>query len=180
MPGPTGDFMVMGAGTDREYSQDIPIRVSHLESSVGQLHIDNQRAQTTLAGIVAQQEAQGRVLSDIADKLDKARTSKPELGALATVASVVLLIGVMAFAPVYREMDANTQAHDVFAGLLTDRAMVIADSAARLKYLEDASHSLEKRMIGVEANRFNRQDAQALESELRAEINRLKQNSGQP
>ena len=171
--------MVHGAGTDKEYAQDIPIRVSHLETSVNQLHVDNQRTQNTLSGIVAQQEAQGRLLADIADKLDKTRTSRPELGSMATAATVILIIGAMAFAPVYREMDKSADLHEIFAGTLEDRSSIIAESVARIRYIERQTDSLETRMLGVESNRFSKQDGQRLEEQLRAEIARLKPNSGQ-
>ena len=63
--------MRLGANmVDRHGTDDIPIRVSHLEGSVDRLHSDNQRTQQTLAGVVAQLDTQGRILQDIAEKLD--------------------------------------------------------------------------------------------------------------
>lgn len=171
-----GGNMVQGAGTDTEYSRDIPIRVSHLETSVNQLHVDNQRTQTTLAGIVAHQEAQSKVLSDIAGKLDATRTARPNLVAYAMIAlaavGTTFTYSELRLAPVYREMDTNAKTHEVFNSLLNDRSTIIADSAARLKHVEGQADSLEERMLDVEANRFSKQDGQRLEELLRAEIQR--------
>lgn len=162
--------MVMGAGTDADYTRDIPIRVSHLETSVNQLHIDNQRTQSTLAGIVAQQESQGRLLADIANKLDQTRTQKPNLPAVIAAVGVMITISVLAFAPVYRELSEFRFITAEISAELNERGKIIANSVARLDHIEDRQRANEQRLLGVEANRFTKQDGQLLDEILRAEI----------
>ena len=162
--------MVHAAGTDN----DIPIRVSHLESSVSQLHMDNQRTQAALAGISAQQEAQGKLLSDIANKLDQTRTARPNIGMFVTIGisavSLIMLIGVLSFSPVYREMDNSNVIHKDMADVLMHRTGIISEALARMEHVEKHANSLESRMLGVESNRFSKQDGQRLEDSLREAI----------
>ena len=162
--------MVHASGTDN----DIPIRVSHLESSVSQLHNDNQRTQAALAGISAQQEAQGKLLSDIANKLDQTRTARPNIGMFVTIGisavSLIMLIGVLSFSPVYREMDNSSVIHKDMADKLMHRTGIIAEALARIEHVERQTDHLEERMLSVEANRFSKQDGQRLEEILREEI----------
>ena len=170
--------MVSGAGTDEGYSQDIPVRVSHLETSVSQLHIDSQRTQNTLAGIVARQDDQSRILTDISSKLDDTRTQKPNLGVgiavLVGILGLVATIGTLSFSPVYRDLNNFGAFEIATTDELADRAKIIISSAARLDHVEDRQRATEQRLLIVESNRFTLQDAQVLEAELRRELDALR------
>ena len=162
--------MVVAHGSDDSFARDIPIRVSHLESSVQELHQDNQRSQRTLAGVVAQLEAQGRLLTDISNKLDAARTKKPELSTVASFLAVLITISVLAFAPVYREMTTAAGERKDFAERLLDRAYELGQTSARLDQDEDAIRQINNRLLKAESDRFTKQDAQWLEDKLRQEM----------
>lgn len=162
--------MVAGAGSDRDYAQDIPVRVSHLETSVNQLHIDNQRTQTTLAGISAEQSAQSRLLGDIATKLDQTRTQKPNLTVLVSGIGVLITMSVLAFSPVYREMNAFEAKTTLLATEAAERSKQIATTAARLDFVAERQLVNEQRLLATEANRFTKQDAQRLEDNIQNQV----------
>jgi hypothetical protein len=171
--------MVMSAGTDSQYDKDIPVRVSHLESSVAQLHTDNQRAQTMLAGIVAQQDAHSRLLADISAKLDQTRTQKPNLLGLAvavlTLVGLMFSYGELKLAPIYRDLTEATVRVQHIDDELDERGKLISSMTGKLEHVEDRQRTNENRLLLVEANRFTKQDGQTLEQSLRTEIRALQE-----
>jgi len=165
---------------DRHGTDDIPIRVSHLESSVERLHADNQRTQHTLAGVVAQLDSQGRILSDIAEKLDGQRTRRPDMPMILTVAIMAVgligTIGGFALAPVYREMSASAKFHEAVTQTLIDRSAVIGNAQARISQLEESSRHTNDRLLNVESNRFSKQDGDQLRRDIDEKIETLRGN----
>jgi len=163
---------------DRHGTDDIPIRVSHLENSVERLHADNQRTQQTLAGVVAQLDSVGRSVTDIATKLDTARTRKPDMPMILTVAimSIGLLgtVGGFALSPVYREMSASAKFHEAVTQTLIDRSGVIGNAQARIEQLEESSKQTNDRLLKVESNRFSKQDGDQLRRDIDEKIEALR------
>jgi len=161
----------MASGSDT----DIPVRVSHLETSVHQLHVDNQKTQTALAAISQEIGAQGKALSEIASKLEETRTRKPNLSAAVAAVGVIVTISILAFSPVYRELNEMLHFKEALMPEMAERAKVIVSSAARLDHVEDRQRGVEGRLLLVEANRFTKQDAQNMEAELRRDIDKLQE-----
>lgn len=87
------------------FHEGLPTRVEQLETSVASLHQDSIRTQSALAALAGQVDGLSDTLRDIADKLDAQRTRRPEMGALATWAIVILTIGALAFAPLMRQQE---------------------------------------------------------------------------
>lgn len=81
------------------FMHGLPTRVKQLETVVDSLHQDSIRTQGALQSLAGQVGQIAGSLKDLGDKLDIARTRKPDLGALATWAGVLILVGGMALQP---------------------------------------------------------------------------------
>lgn len=154
------DFIVLGQ------------RVGAVETSIQTLVTNDATNQHTLGRVVAGLESLSSTVSDLAKKLDIARTRRPEMGAIASVAAVIITIGVLAMAPVYSAIERQ-EIFDAYVNeKLSDRAALIARSTTRLDHVEVDMESVESRLLHVEKSRFTADDGRALEERLRDEIHR--------
>lgn len=147
-------------------------RVGAVETSIQTLVANDAANQHTLGRVVAGLESLSSTVSDLAKKLDIARTRRPEIGAIAAVASVIITIGVLAMAPVYSSIERQ-EVFDAYVNeTLSERAALIARSTTRLDHVEGDIESVESRLLEVEKSRFTADDGRALEERLRDEIHR--------
>ena len=121
------------------FHEGLPIRVEQLETSVASLHQDSIRTQSALAALAGQVDGLSDTLRDIADKLDAQRTRRPEMGALATWAIVILTIGALAFAPLMRQQERFHER------LLKQKDLHLEDTNNHRKALRIPSHCVDRR-----------------------------------
>ena len=126
---------------NQSFRDGLPTRVEQLETSVASLHQDSIRTQSALAALAGQVDGLSDTLRDIADKLDAQRTRRPEMGALATWAIVILTIGALAFAPISARLHTIESAAFTASGVLMERAQIIG---AAEQELEEHSERLER------------------------------------
>ena len=115
------------------FRDGLPTRVEQLETSVASLHQDSIRTQSALAALAGQVDGLSDTLRDIADKLDAQRTRRPEMGALATWAIVILTIGALAFAPVSARLSNLEEISHRGAEIMMERAEIIGGAKADLE-----------------------------------------------
>lgn len=109
------------------------------------------------------------VVDDVASKLDVARTRKPELGAMAAVAAVILALGVQSLSPVNQRLLRLEQAEIDLHAAQIERAQTVGqfdefreNSLSRLRQIEE-------RLDDMQGDRFTNEDArwQALMDAIR-------------
>jgi len=119
--------------TEHTFARDgLQPRVEQLETSVASLHQDSIRTQSALAALAGQVDGLSDTLRDIADKLDAQRTRRPEMGALATWAIVILTIGALAFAPISSRLSNLENVAYKGADIMMERAEVIGSATSEL------------------------------------------------
>lgn len=157
--------MVEKSGTDDFAAYNLPNRVDRLEAGQQAIHQD-------LAGIKSSQDIQGKVLSDIAEKLDTQRTRQPNLMgyviALVAIVGLGLTYGELQLAPMWRELNASALQRTQLAGVLLQRAELIGAFGEAQDGIEKRVTGLEDRMLARENNQYTKSDAQ-FERELTAE-----------
>lgn len=145
--------MVEQHGTS--YDADIPVRVSHLEGSVDRLHADNQATQRTLAGVVSQLESVRNMLTDVAGKLDRARTQRPNMVPIIAVAisavALLVVIGSLALAPLGERVDELHRYDDWSLQNWLEQVESRGAQNARLDRAEDDIRALRNEMLGEQA-----------------------------
>lgn len=115
-------------------TNDVGVRVSHLENTVEALHRDSVRTQAALAGLSSKVDSITNAISDLSIKLDQHRTRRPDLAGVAAVVSLILVIGGLAMAPLYQRMDRLQYRVDEMSAIQWERGGIIA------KYDVDREH----------------------------------------
>ena len=147
-------------------------RVGTVETNVQTLLTNDASNQQTLGRVIEGVASLSDTVKDMAVKLDTARTRKPEMGAMASVAGVIIIILTLVMAPVYREMSRQGKIDDIVYKELADRTSLISRSTTRLDHAEQSLTEVECRLLKVEKTRYTPTDAQRDNESLRDEIYR--------
>jgi hypothetical protein len=121
----------------------LPSRVGHLENEMTALHEDNIRTREALSTLGSQVNILNETMKDLATKLDVTRTRKPDVGAMAAWAGVLLMIMALVYTPLTSKIDAVS---NIVEGL----QMTHEESAYDRGYRDSAISSLENRMRKLE------------------------------
>ena len=161
-------------------ARHLDTRVDHLEQSVEALHRDSMRTQGAIAGMAAQVDSIVDTIKDIGQKLDQQRTRRPELGALATTALVVLTIGALALAPLNMRMSSlENQLHSMQTAEI-ETAITLGEFGAAREALTHRVSEIEKNQNVMGGNRFTKQDGLRLEDKLDTHVSETVTCTTQP
>jgi Na+-transporting NADH:ubiquinone oxidoreductase subunit NqrC len=109
------------------------------------------------------------VVDDVASKLDVARTRKPELGAMAAVAAVILALGVQSLSPVNQRLSRLEQAEIDLHTAQIERAETVGQFDEFRENSLSRLSQIEERLDDMQGDRFTSEDSrwQALMDAIR-------------
>lgn len=152
---------------------DLPKRVGALEVTVDQLHTDQVETKrmladqgVSLASLQSTTNANSQLLRDVAEKLDAARTKKPEWGVFASWAAVLLTIGALAFVPINKRVENVETAASQTSAVMLERAEIIGAFSSDMQRVFDELEEVRHIQHGMQQNRFTKQDGQRLEDKV--------------
>lgn len=138
-------------------------RVERLERRFQDLHSEQLKHtatfQASIDALGGQMAALATVVDDVATKLDVARTRKPELGAMAAVAAVIIALGVQSLSPVNSRLERLEGAADILAQEQLRRAQIVGQFDEFRENSLSRLGRLEERIDDTQGNRFTDEDA---------------------
>lgn len=152
-------------------------RVKQLETGFADVVRDLHSVQTDVSAVkqsqavISQQITDGfanlyRRQSESEQKLDETRTKRPELGALASVAAVILtLVGAIMW-PAYERMNRLEGRDLAQQQTLSQRGVVIGEFASDRRHMETELGQLRADVNAMQSNRFTKLDGQRLEDKI--------------
>ena len=151
---------------DRILTEGIPTRVGQLESMVDTLHQDSVRTQGAISGLVTQVSSLTDTMKDLAVKLDQTRTRRPDMGALASWAAVLLVIMGMTYAPLALRMSQHEETLKVNAATNREQDKMVGSYVTERQYIREELESLRSQTFQMRGDRFTKQDGQRLEQKI--------------
>lgn len=152
---------------------DLPKRVSSLEVTVGQLHEDQVETKRmiseqalSLSALQVASDANGQLLRDVAGKLDETRTKKPPWGVFAAWATVLIVIGGLAFAPINNRVASLEAAASGVSSILIDKAELMGAVSSEMDRVFDELEEVRNAQREMQKNRFTKSDGQRLEDKV--------------
>jgi hypothetical protein len=159
-----------GAGTG---GYNLEGRITHLERAYTTLsedyrHLreDSSNIKGLLAGIATTlEDVQERQRHD-AEKLDAARTEKPDFQSWAAFAAVVIMVWGLSLAPLYRDVFRNEEELQRIETVVNNRNAVIEQYDADREHILTELAEIEEALRGVLGSRFTNDDGERLEQRL--------------
>lgn len=138
-------------------------RVENVEHAVDILHKDSIRTQSAIASIASHIDSIVETMHTIDTKLDAHRTRRPELGALAAIASVILTIMGFSAVLINDNIDdaVSDLSHDLaeikakddkLEKIVDERTYIIGRYSAIIEHQQEAFERLEQRVDKLHEN----------------------------
>lgn len=150
-----------GTGT-----HELDFRVTRLETSVSALHEDSRKTQAAVASLGSRVGAMHTAITDIADKLDVARTKRPDMQGVAAVVGVLIIIFGLAIAPSYWRLDRAEGSLASVLAIQSERGGIIAGYRSDREHLLREIERLEDQVADIRGSRFTGEDGRQLRDKL--------------
>lgn len=144
----------------------LPTRVTHLEGSVTQLHQDSIKSQAMMAAMQRDLGNIGDALKSFGDKLDQQRTKRPDIGAFAGWAAVILTMVAMAYAPLAWRMSDHEATLDQLTSRQFENSQIVGEYSVERQHVRDAITRLENKVDSTQSNRFTKEDGERLNDKI--------------